>query len=82
MVVPAWMHEQITAEEYDSWSDEQCAGIEIVDGMVVVSPHVPKRHNRRVGPDAAVRLVTAIVGVVELKSGRGRPVVGHPPVIS
>ncbi len=32
MVAPAWMHEQITAEEYDSWSEEQCAGIEIVDG--------------------------------------------------
>jgi Uma2 family endonuclease len=46
MVTPAWMHEQITAEQYDSWSDEQCAGIEIVDGMVVVSPSASKRHNR------------------------------------
>ncbi|GAA3254063.1 Uma2 family endonuclease [Streptomyces labedae] len=46
MVAPAWMHEQITAEEYDSWSEEQCAGIEIVDGMVVVSPNASKRHNR------------------------------------
>lgn len=46
MVAPAWMHEQITAEQYDSWSDEQCAGIEIVDGMVVVSPSASKRHNR------------------------------------
>lgn len=46
-VAPAWMHEQITAEEYDSWSEEQCAGIEIVDGMVVVSPSASKRrHNR------------------------------------
>lgn len=43
---PAWMHEQITAEVYDSWSGEQCAGIEIVDGMVVVSPRASKRHNR------------------------------------
>ncbi|MFE3542196.1 Uma2 family endonuclease [Nocardia sp. NPDC059177] len=43
---PAWMHEQITAAEYDSWSEEQCAGIEIVDGMVVVSPSASKRHNR------------------------------------
>jgi Uma2 family endonuclease len=25
---------------------EQCAGIEIVDGMVVVSPSASKRHNR------------------------------------
>lgn len=40
------MHQQITAEQYDSWSEEQCAGIEIVDGMVVVSPSAAKRHNR------------------------------------
>ncbi|WP_405586809.1 Uma2 family endonuclease [Streptomyces sp. NBC_01190] len=46
MIAPAWMHERITAEQYDSWSEEQCAGIEIVDGMVVVSPSAAKRHNR------------------------------------
>ncbi|MFB6843453.1 Uma2 family endonuclease [Streptomyces sp. NPDC056373] len=46
MVVPAWMHAQISAEQYDSWSEEQCADIEIVDGMVVVSPSASKRHNR------------------------------------
>ena len=46
MIAPAWMHSQITAEEYASWSEEQCAGIEIVDGMVVVSPSASKRHNR------------------------------------
>nr|WP_199865343.1 MULTISPECIES: Uma2 family endonuclease [Frankia] len=46
MIAPAWMHEQISAEEYDSWSEEQCAGVEIVDGMVVVSPSATKRHNR------------------------------------
>ena len=46
MVAPAWMHAQITAEQYDSWSAEQCAGIEIVDGMVVVTPSASKRHNR------------------------------------
>lgn len=46
MVAPSWMHEQISAAEYDSWSAEQCAGIEIVDGMVVVSPSASKRHNR------------------------------------
>ena len=45
-VAPAWMHQQITAAEYDSWSEEQCAGIEIVDGMVAVSPSASKRHNR------------------------------------
>ncbi len=36
MVVPAWMHTQITAEQCGSWSEEQCAGVEVVDGMVVV----------------------------------------------
>ncbi|MDV7217146.1 Uma2 family endonuclease [Streptomyces prunicolor] len=46
MVAPAWMHLQVSAEQYDSWSEEQCAGIEIVDGMVVVSPSASKRHNR------------------------------------
>ncbi|MFC5953171.1 Uma2 family endonuclease [Streptomyces pratens] len=46
MAAPAWMHEQITAEQYDSWTEEQCAGIEIVDGMVVLSPSASKRHNR------------------------------------
>jgi Uma2 family endonuclease len=46
MVAPAWMHEQVTAEQYDSWTQEQCAGIEIVDGIVVVSPSASKWHNR------------------------------------
>ena len=46
MIAPQWMHTQVTAEEYESWSAEQCAGIEIVDGMVVVSPSASKRHNR------------------------------------
>ncbi|MFE2931739.1 Uma2 family endonuclease [Streptomyces sp. NPDC059278] len=46
MVAPAWMHAQISTEQYDSWSEEQCAGIEIVDGRVVVSPGAFKRHNR------------------------------------
>ncbi|MER5869432.1 Uma2 family endonuclease [Streptomyces sp. NPDC002044] len=46
MVAPAWTHAQISAEQYDSWSEEQCAGIEIVDGMVVASPSASKRHNR------------------------------------
>ncbi|MER8184792.1 Uma2 family endonuclease [Kitasatospora sp. NPDC094015] len=46
MVAPAWMHAQVSAEQYDAWSEEQCAGIEIVDGMVVVSPSASKRHNR------------------------------------
>ncbi len=41
VVVPAWMCIRISAEQYDSWSEEQCAGIEIVDSMVVVSPRRP-----------------------------------------
>lgn len=45
-IAPPWMHELVTAQQYDSWSPEQCAGIEIVDGMVVVSPSASKRHNR------------------------------------
>ena len=46
MIAPQWMHSQITTAEYESWSEEQCTGIEIVDGMVVVSPSASKRHNR------------------------------------
>lgn len=46
MMVPEWMHSQITAAEYESWPEEQCARIEIVDGMVVPSPSASKRHNR------------------------------------
>ena len=46
MVAPAWMHLQVTAEQYATWTEEQCAGIEIVDGMVLVSPSASKRHNR------------------------------------
>ncbi|MFF3256076.1 Uma2 family endonuclease [Actinacidiphila glaucinigra] len=46
MIAPEWMHTPITAAQYDSWSPEQCRGIEIVDGMVVVSPSASKRHNR------------------------------------
>ena len=46
MVVPAWMHQQVTAGQYASWTEEQRTGIEIVDGMIVVGPSAPKRHNR------------------------------------
>ncbi|MFH8880433.1 Uma2 family endonuclease [Streptomyces californicus] len=40
------MHTQISAEQYGCWPEERCVGIEIVDGMVVVSPSASKRHNR------------------------------------
>jgi hypothetical protein len=46
MVAPAWMHQQITAEQYDALSEEQCAGLEIVDGMVVMVPSASLQHNR------------------------------------
>ncbi|GGS81767.1 hypothetical protein GCM10010253_65560 [Streptomyces badius] len=46
MVAPAWMHLQISVGQYDSWSAEQCADIEIVDGRAVVSPSAAKRHSR------------------------------------
>src|ERR1041384_1082239 len=46
MVAPAWMHEQVTAEQHGRWTEEQCAGIEIVDGMVLVRSSASKRHNR------------------------------------
>ncbi|GLY33467.1 Uma2 family endonuclease [Kineosporia sp. NBRC 101731] len=45
-VVPAWMYEPITADQYAMWTPEQCAGIEIVDGMALVSPSATKRHSR------------------------------------
>lgn len=35
-VTPAGMRIRITAEQYGSRSEEQCAGVEVVDGMVVV----------------------------------------------
>jgi hypothetical protein len=34
MIAPEWMHSQITAAEYDSWTEEQCVGIEIVDNRL------------------------------------------------
>ena len=40
------MHVQVTAELYATWTQEQCAGIEIVDGRVLVGPSASKRHNR------------------------------------
>jgi Uma2 family endonuclease len=40
------MHQQVSAQQYAEWTEEQCVGIEIVDGMVVVAPSPSKRHNR------------------------------------
>lgn len=40
-IAPAWMHELVTAERYDSWSAEQSAGIEqALTGMPIVHTYV------------------------------------------
>jgi Uma2 family endonuclease len=44
-IPPFWMHDLVSAADYDSWPEERCDGIEIMDGMVVVSPRPSKRHN-------------------------------------
>jgi len=44
MTAPQWM--LVTAEQYDSWSPVQCAGIEMVDGVIVLTPRPSIRHNR------------------------------------
>jgi Uma2 family endonuclease len=36
----------VTAEQYTAWTAEQCAGIEILDGMVRVCPSPSKRYKR------------------------------------
>ncbi|WP_194895733.1 Uma2 family endonuclease [Catenulispora pinisilvae] len=41
----SWMHEQISAEQYDAMPEELCRNIEIVDGMVHVSPKPTPFHN-------------------------------------
>jgi Uma2 family endonuclease len=43
--MPQWAHYPVTAEQYDAWSEEQSAGIEIVDGMVSLTPSPSIRHN-------------------------------------
>ncbi|WP_122619725.1 Uma2 family endonuclease [Streptomyces sp. Tu 4128] len=43
---PAELRQQVTAEQYDSWPEERCAGIEVVDGRVVGSPSASKRPRR------------------------------------
>ncbi|WP_238783430.1 Uma2 family endonuclease [Streptomyces monomycini] len=40
------MHTQVSAEQYASWPEERCAGVETVDGAVVDRPSASKRHNR------------------------------------
>ncbi|MBO0831596.1 MAG: Uma2 family endonuclease [Actinobacteria bacterium] len=54
MLAPAWMHLQVTADEYDSWSEEQCAGIPDFDVRLQDVPLT----NRR--PDVVVYRAAAI----------------------
>ncbi|CAO5164322.1 putative restriction endonuclease domain-containing protein [Frankia sp. AiPs1] len=58
IVPPAWMHQQITAELYDTLSEEQSRDIEIVDGMVVMVPSASLQHNR-LAKKVAVAMETA-----------------------
>lgn len=41
----SWMHEQISAEQYDAMPEELCRNIEIVDGMIHMSPAASSYHN-------------------------------------
>jgi len=41
----SWMHEQISAEQYDAMPEELCRNVEIVDGMVHLSPKPTAYHN-------------------------------------
>ncbi|WP_241268345.1 Uma2 family endonuclease [Streptomyces chrestomyceticus] len=40
------MSTQVSAEQYASWPEERCAGVEIVGGVAVDRPSTSKRHNR------------------------------------
>jgi hypothetical protein len=41
MVEPGWTRTPISAEQYDSWPEERCAAIEVVDGTAVARPSAP-----------------------------------------
>ncbi|NUP52109.1 MAG: Uma2 family endonuclease [Catenulispora sp.] len=51
----SWMHEQISAEQYDAMPEELCRNIEIVDGMVHLSPKPTAYHN-----DVALHIANAL----------------------
>lgn len=51
----SWMHEQISAEQYDAMPEELCRNIEIVDGMVHASPSPTPFHN-----DVALHIANAV----------------------
>jgi Uma2 family endonuclease len=39
-------HRELTAEQYDALPEEACRDIEVVDGMVVMSPKPTRRHQK------------------------------------
>jgi Uma2 family endonuclease len=49
------MSDLISAEQYDSWTEEESADIEIVDGLLAPRPSPSKRHNR-----IAMRIAVAL----------------------
>jgi len=72
----SWMFEPITAEQYDAMSEEQCRNIEIVEGLVHVSPKPTRRQNR-----LARRIADGIVAEAgipyywRVENAEGEPVV-------
>jgi Uma2 family endonuclease len=54
MIVPTWMWEQVSADDYDSWTEEQCERIEIIDGMIRLMPPRSAIHARVIGKLAQV----------------------------
>jgi Uma2 family endonuclease len=42
--LPVWMTEQLTAEAYEALPEDVCRSIEVVDGAIVVSPALTRRH--------------------------------------
>jgi len=45
-LAPHWPHHPVTADEYYSWPEELCRDIEIIDGMVTLSPRASFQHNQ------------------------------------
>ncbi|MFF8813428.1 Uma2 family endonuclease [Streptomyces pactum] len=68
-------HPRIGAERYDSWSAGRCAGIEIVDGTVVVKPGASERHNRLAR--LLANALDAAAGPDRNRHGRRRPPAGR-----
>lgn len=65
----------MTGGRYDSWSEEQCAGIEIVDGAITRRPGASERHNRLARMPAYGLVDCAVT------NGRGTGLRSTPPVV-